>query len=263
MYTLREEILLLPKEGYTNFLLLIEKEIQNIHRKWRESVSVAFKKSLEEVGWPHQIDGPNLDPQKMSKFIETFEALANLTQISKELSQEQSNENIHNLIHPFDLMMDSVKIRFKFHFEGKRPTNRLDKPEWFLTHILNLFEHHFSLFSMLQQYVISFDTCDRFSEILLGLVKRKIEKTVPRILSTPSLLSHFVNELFVFDANLQTIIDFGREDDGLLKFGFEMFSEQQNWVDEWIRVEQKCKSRLLLFFLILVSFFFENDKINC
>lgn len=28
---------------------------------------------------------------------------------------------------PIQLMVDPLIIRFKFHFEGKRPTNRLDK----------------------------------------------------------------------------------------------------------------------------------------
>lgn len=33
-------------------------------------------------------------------------------------------------------------MRFRYHFDGKRQTNRLDKPEWYFTHVLNLMHEH-------------------------------------------------------------------------------------------------------------------------
>lgn len=32
------------------------------------------------------------------------------------------------------VLVEPLAIRFKYHFQGARPTNRLDKPEWMFSH---------------------------------------------------------------------------------------------------------------------------------
>ena len=39
-------------------------------------------------------------------------------------------------------MAQPISLRFRFHFYGDKPTNRLDKPEYFLSHVLDLLEQH-------------------------------------------------------------------------------------------------------------------------
>lgn len=47
-----------------------------------------------------------------------------------------------NLCLPIRLMITPLKKRFAFHFSGNRRTNRLDRPEWFLTQILTWLRDH-------------------------------------------------------------------------------------------------------------------------
>ena len=37
---------------------------------------------------------------------------------------------------------EPVLKRFRYHFEGRRETNRADKPEWMFTHACNLLRLH-------------------------------------------------------------------------------------------------------------------------
>ncbi|CAN0191739.1 unnamed protein product, partial [Ectocarpus fasciculatus] len=39
-----------------------------------------------------------------------------------------------------DGLLEPVAVRFRFHFEGERPTNRVDRPEWFLSFLLRALE---------------------------------------------------------------------------------------------------------------------------
>lgn len=38
---------------------------------------------------------------------------------------------------PVELLLKPFRQRFQYHFTGQRQTNRLDKPEWYFTQILN------------------------------------------------------------------------------------------------------------------------------
>lgn len=38
---------------------------------------------------------------------------------------------------PIELLVKPFRQRFEYHFMGNRQTNRLDKPEWYFTQILN------------------------------------------------------------------------------------------------------------------------------
>lgn len=45
-------------------------------------------------------------------------------------------------LYPLQTLLEPITLRFRYHFDGKRQTNRLDKPEWYLTHVLNLMHEH-------------------------------------------------------------------------------------------------------------------------
>ena len=47
-------------------------------------------------------------------------------------------------------MIQPIALRFKYHFQGSRNTNRVDKPEWAFTHILDqIYEHE----SFIEEYL--------------------------------------------------------------------------------------------------------------
>ncbi len=45
-------------------------------------------------------------------------------------------------LYPLIALMEPLNLRFRYHFDGKRQTNRLDKPEWYFTHVMNLMHDH-------------------------------------------------------------------------------------------------------------------------
>jgi transcription termination factor NusB len=45
-------------------------------------------------------------------------------------------------LYPLLSLVHPISLRFKYHFEGKRQTNRVDKPEWYFTHVINLVHEH-------------------------------------------------------------------------------------------------------------------------
>lgn len=114
-------------------------------------------------------------------------------------------------------MVQPLELRFRYHFSGDRPTNRLDKPEYFLSHILDLLEvHNDFLLDYVQPILdrrshgitdnidlIYTDAISSFITALLPMVRRKALSIMPQILDQPQLLSHFIHELIKFDDTLR------------------------------------------------------------
>lgn len=42
------------------------------------------------------------------------------------------------LLYAIQALVPPIAARFKYHFEGERETNKIDKPEWYFTHVLNV-----------------------------------------------------------------------------------------------------------------------------
>lgn len=73
-------------------------------------------------------------------------------------------------LYPIQALVQPVSQRFKYHFEGSRETNKLDKvafiehfmfalshyvqPEWYFTHILNVSHEHRSFFDTVIQRLL-------------------------------------------------------------------------------------------------------------
>ncbi|SNX87221.1 uncharacterized protein MEPE_05931 [Melanopsichium pennsylvanicum] len=124
-------------------------------------------------------------------------------------------------------LIEPLLLRFRYHFDGDRSTNRLDKPEWFLSHILALIRTHDALFTpathkqpgsggavvrLNRAYANlspktrrEYRHIDTRAELLHGLLtplRRKLASTMPTLLDHPSLLAHTVFQALTFDADL-------------------------------------------------------------
>ncbi len=117
---------------------------------------------------------------------------------------------------PLEAMVQPLELRFRFHFFGDKPTNRLDKPEYFLSHILDLLDtHNDFMLDYLQPILdqrsratdlddtIHTDATSAFITALLPMVSAKCLSLLPQISEKPPLLSHFVHELMSFDTTLR------------------------------------------------------------
>ena len=77
-------------------------------------------------------------------------------------------------LYPIQALIQPVSLRFKYHFEGARQTNRVDKvsicirkstavdsiysvwqPEWYFTHVLNVTHEHRSFMENVIQQILS------------------------------------------------------------------------------------------------------------
>lgn len=135
-----------------------------------------------------------------------------------------------------------LRIRFRFHFEGNRTTNRLDKPEWMFWHTLEVFnKYRIFMIEELQPLLdefgyIEFDAVHQFILSFLPCLLERIHKTSPFILSQPKLLSHFVHETQNFDAVLLREYNFRYPGRDLTS---EFLNANSNFAT-WLSAERNC-----------------------
>ncbi|KAI8057197.1 RINT-1/TIP-20 [Syncephalis plumigaleata] len=141
-------------------------------------------------------------------------------------------------------MVDPLLIRFKFHFEGKRPTNRLDKPEWMFTHILNVINDHATLLErecqpMVEQANLPWRAKQRFITELIGVVIEKLQNDMPRLVDHPALLSHAIAEALSFDADIRDNYGYRMEDNREWKGTVNVMIGQKSQFKHWLMVEKE------------------------
>jgi hypothetical protein len=119
---------------------------------------------------------------------------------------------------PLQILVRPLEQRFNYHFSGNKPTNRLEKPEYFLSHVLELIRdysqfvqdnlqpivlRHFRDSEDLLDFPACIDATTAFITALIPMLKNKLYSVGSEIVSQPSLLSHLVQEVISFDTTLQ------------------------------------------------------------
>ncbi|RMD41438.1 hypothetical protein DV735_g3685, partial [Chaetothyriales sp. CBS 134920] len=117
---------------------------------------------------------------------------------------------------PLELMAQPLAQRFRYHFFGDKPTNRLDKPEYFLSHILDLVDRHSNFVlkafqplldarcrAVNELELVYSDAVSEWITALLPLALAKSLSLLPQLSSHPQLLSHFIHEVMLFDNTLR------------------------------------------------------------
>jgi hypothetical protein len=134
------------------------------------------------------------------------------------------------------VLLDPVAMKFKYHFSGTRPTNRLDKPEWMFSHVLSTIrELSPFLESTVQPLLVNLRTLDAQIEMISGLcalLSDKIRTDMPRLLVQPNLMTHYVYEALSFDHLLGE--EFGYRLGGV----GTLFISNMDWFEAWLRVEK-------------------------
>ncbi|KAL8940207.1 MAG: hypothetical protein Q9211_002379 [Gyalolechia sp. 1 TL-2023] len=118
---------------------------------------------------------------------------------------------------PIEVMVKPLGLRFQYHFSGDRPTNKLDKPEYFLSHIIGLLNQYDKFFAVHIQPILRsrfrnsslamtstfIDSTSALITALLPMLRQKAYSIMPLIAKQPPLLSHFIHELMSFDISLR------------------------------------------------------------
>ncbi|KXT13983.1 hypothetical protein AC579_8842 [Pseudocercospora musae] len=114
---------------------------------------------------------------------------------------------------PFEVLVQPLQQRFDYHFSGNKPTNRLDKPEYFLNHITDLVAQYSDfvqdsiqpiLLKHFQRSDLAFtpayiDATSALITALLPMIRKKLDSVANQVASNPALLSHLVQEVISFD----------------------------------------------------------------
>ncbi|RMX66035.1 hypothetical protein KXD40_009519 [Peronospora effusa] len=189
----------------------VEELSVDLHRFAVEKLQVA----LEKVGWPD----PLTTQQELTEKIE-------LRQVSKafeyllilQLSQLSHPKSVTRDLWAMDCVLEPLLLRFRYHFErAESVTNRLTKPEWYLSHVQEQTSAHtrflaHALTPELHRHREEIHCCDAQILLLRGLVKaasRKITQDLPTLLTHPVLLCHTLDEILLFEQTIDEDIGYG------------------------------------------------------
>lgn len=117
---------------------------------------------------------------------------------------------------PFEFMVEPLAQRFQYHFSGDRTTNRIDKPDFFLRHVLDLIGDYSEFVELELQPVLLhefhntdladtpayIDATSAWITALLPTLQNKLIDILPELSKQPGLISNLVQEVIWFDEQL-------------------------------------------------------------
>ncbi|KAL9110336.1 MAG: hypothetical protein Q9227_005067 [Pyrenula ochraceoflavens] len=197
----------------------IEKRSNRLFEELKTAFSQDLAKTLSAMSWPeHEL---KLSEDLISRFSSQVELLLDLQE--PDLKALSSSAYVSTILQqppvllPLEVITKPLELRFKYHFSGNRPTNRLDKPEYFLSNVLDILEAQSDfiveyLQPLLDQRaqnttqdldILFTDSVSAFITALLPMIRSKILNLLPQIVDNANLLSHFMHELMKFDDTLR------------------------------------------------------------
>ncbi|KAJ1515216.1 hypothetical protein HMI54_009551 [Coelomomyces lativittatus] len=139
------------------------------------------EQNLIELGWPNALNQDN--PNIVHSFTEAYECLYSISE----------QDAIHTII-------DSLRVRFEFHFLSDKPTNDLFHPEWYLSFLRTpLIEHQWFILTVFQKHF------PIFIKEWTNLAIRKFSLSVPSLIDHPPLLLKTLLLLSTFTCDIQSI----------------------------------------------------------
>ncbi|KAH8100492.1 RINT-1 family protein [Cristinia sonorae] len=229
-------------------------------RAWHD-IKAGFVSTLvaaaEKLQWPSAVDYPSASPQDRKTFEAAFLDLFKLQSEAKRLQvAEVISPSEKDGLYSIQALVQPIALRFKYHFEGSRQTNRLDKPEWYFTHVLNAAHEHRAFMDSVVQRLVSgsgypsINAWREFTRLLFPLLSRKLRKTVPALIPHPSVLAHTIYQALSFDSAIKdegfeiagTSVAVSKDTDHS-KQKWEGISEiilgQKEWFEAWMEGERK------------------------
>jgi RAD50-interacting protein 1 len=186
----------------------------------QQSLTHELEKTLREMKWPKSESIPAASQQDLTK---TASQLLSL-QLPDLEEQEKATQNPTALVLlPLAVLVKPLELGFRYHFEGDRPTNRLERPEFFLNHVLDRILSKYAPFvAEISQPVLTkafrntpiaynysyLDATSAFITALLPMVRTKLDSILPTTAKNAALLSHLVHELIQFDSTLRDEWDY-------------------------------------------------------
>ncbi|KAG8175130.1 hypothetical protein JTE90_023412 [Oedothorax gibbosus] len=131
-----------------NLVSYVTKTMVYWHDVLKEKFGSEFQKAFGNLHWPVSSTkltaSHNQSGDALVKFNQLFLLLCKVALPDNYIKTQDIKESVEDssLLLPLQLMLQPLQKRFAYHFMGKKPTNRLDKPEWYLTQILGWISDH-------------------------------------------------------------------------------------------------------------------------
>ncbi|QRW00303.1 RINT-1 family protein [Ceratobasidium sp. AG-Ba] len=264
-FVLRATELLVTSQSTTPTTLNILQFLQDLMAQtWKDIKGILSSRLIaasEKIAWPLPINLTTVSPVDTESFRTAFsdmlalqsegEAFRSLDEATGEKTERDGLYALEALVHP-------VALRFKFHFDGTRPTNRLDKPEWYFTHILNIAHEHRGFMEYFIQPLLekssfrNINAQNEFTRLLFPILARKIRRSVPTLLTQPGLFAHTIYQALLFDSAIReagfTLANTwecardshkGKEWPGVV----DVILGHKAWFDEWMEAERQFTER--------------------
>ncbi|CAI5737197.1 unnamed protein product [Peronospora destructor] len=190
----------------------VEELSMDLHRFAVEKLQLA----LEKVGWPDPLTTQQELTEKEIELRDVSKAFQYLLVL--QLSQLPQPKSVTTDLWAMDCVLEPLLLRFRYHFErAESVTNRLTKPEWYLSHVQEQTSAHtrflaHTLTPELHRHREEIHCCDAQILLLRGLIKaasRKLTQDLPTLLTHPALLCHTLDEILLFEQTIDEDIGYG------------------------------------------------------
>ncbi|KAL2356241.1 TIP-1 family-domain-containing protein [Cryomyces antarcticus] len=233
----------------------VDQMVQKLRQEIQDSFSADLEKTLTKIYWPRA--GATIPPTLQQEWSNNVGRLIELQRPELEAREDSAvvdkaaKEPL--VLLPVEVLVRPLVTRFRYHFDGDRPTNRLDKPEYFLSHTIDLLDKYNGFFvdycqpellrhfrgSALAMNPVYIDATSALITGLLPMLRAKIFGLLPQVASQPQLLSHLIHEIMSFDT---TVRDEWRYNGGYGVEGWKGLAWEvlvkKEWFARWLRVER-------------------------
>lgn len=214
-----------------------------------------FEKTLAKVGWPKlNLVVPSDLQEEWDTHIGRLLDLQKPSLLAGDvINKAKASKEEPLVLLPLEVMVKPLAARFKYHFGLDLPTNRPDKPQYFLDHTIeSLSNHNDDLKANIQHLLLLhyrdsdlasipayIDTTSAFITALLPMVQRKLVSLLSQIASQPQLLSNLIHEVMTFDTKLQEEWDYTPLAPSMSWRGLAHFIlEKEGFFSRWIAAER-------------------------
>ena len=220
----------------------IPKHLKETHLKTFQDINYKLKLQqlaiLKEMNWPKLQDNQEIPDAFAANFL--IMTRLKIPPISSDHSRA--------ILSSFSCLANHYRTAFKYHFYGDRPTNKLEKPEYFLSFMLAAIKEQTTflechLQTILDESNMQLIALHEFIAALLEIVFEKLDKERAKIQENLQVFRHTLEELLLFDHSLEELYLYSLHNSPSCA---SFFLNDQTLKDLWLQMEEK--GRILSFF---------------
>lgn len=265
------------------FLPFLKGKLKEVYTKLAEIRSTELRSALEKAEWPplsaEQAEAQGKTAKDAASMLNSKEikqswiALTSLQLVgglleivpmpssvlaqSTGLSLPKPGSEEYTPLLTTGLLIEPYLLRFRFHFDSTRTTNRLDKPEWYLNHMLSLVKQLIPLFTAVPQrgpaVRLTTPALQRYSRVftatpqadllhvLLRPLQAKLSASIPLLLEqhNSTILAHTVSQLLHFDDDLEESLPWSpsTSSQSPVRLADNVLGSEV-WFDSWVKGEE-------------------------